>query len=218
MNKRGYITISMMLVILAFALLAVVIFSHQTSALKANRYLSENSTCEQFTDTVLWSALGQKNAVTYTYYNWTRTNPCPGTKSCDTTSIWVNVRYTNLGSKTEGALNATAYSQIANTSQTNNATVPWANLRYSAVLNQTILIGDSLGPRYECGANGTATQPSTCNTIGQGFDNSTANYSIRLFANGASNGAYRLLIDEFNARYTWCWTPIIYDATVSPES
>ena len=66
MNKRGYIKIgkNLLFIILALSLLAMIFFSVEISAEKFNQYPSGSLTCEQFTDSVLWSAVGTKSAST----------------------------------------------------------------------------------------------------------------------------------------------------------
>ncbi|MFH1711273.1 MAG: hypothetical protein ABH840_03105, partial [Nanoarchaeota archaeon] len=212
MNKKGLIKNSIILIILAAAILTLIIIPNQTSAaIKTNQYFSGNYTCENFTDNVLWSALAPASGTTDAYFNWSIGNTCQGTKNCDIYSIYTYVRYVNAG-KSNLAGN-TSYSHMANRTESNVNPALATYTRYSAILPTVLLPGEMEGPRWDCGENNAI---NTCNTAGQGFNNlaNNANYSVHLRAIGQTNN-YRGLIDEWNVRYNWCWTPIIYNFNIS---
>ncbi|GIU68388.1 MAG: hypothetical protein KatS3mg001_238 [Candidatus Pacearchaeota archaeon] len=228
-NKKGLIQKSMTLIFIAFALFALIFLvynSKYASAAKSDQFFIGNFTCESFEDALLWSAVGQKSAPTNSYFGWVPAVGCNssintvGPKACDIHKIQSFVRYSNIGTA-NSLTTGQVYAQIANTTQSNETNPSSANFtlaRYFARLNETVVAGDVLGPRYECGiASDTTSINRTCQVNGSGYDNSTFNYSVRLFADGAANGKTRALIDVFNIKYDWCWTPIIYDAVVTPD-
>src|SRR3990172_5709655 len=160
-NKKGLIRGSFVFIFLAFALLSVFLISSNVSAAKSERYFLGPKQCEPFQDSVLWSAIGTKSGGTASnFFTWTPENDCIGTKSCDMINISSYVRYLNTGTKDSNA-SGLAFARIANTS--GNASYP-RNYRFVSYLNQVLVAGDSLGPRYECGS----ISPNTCNTTNQG--------------------------------------------------
>src|SRR3989338_3639572 len=116
----------------------------------------------------------------------------------DSTNMPVGGSYTQIGNKTESPVSA------------------WTGIRYASY-NDAPVNDTALGPRWECAA---ITSPNnTCSVLEKGFNNRSINYSVRLYAGyGGGANKWRVLIDVFNIRYPWCWTPIISDAKVSPES
>ncbi len=225
MDKRGLVNFGknafILLVLIAFLFL---VFPQKASAEKSDQYFSGNFTCEQIEDTVLWSAIASKTIDKDTWFNWSAGTSCNssittlGPKNCDIVSIYSFVRYLSIGSK-DPITAGMAYAQVANTTQ--SLAVGNANgTRYVAYLNQSVAAAESLGPRYECGiATQTASSNRTCSTNNSGFNESNFNYTLHLFANTEGGGGGVIAgIDIFNARYDWCWTPMIYDATVSLES
>src|SRR3990172_13105634 len=206
-NKKGAIQKSLIWVFVAIALIALIYNSQHTSAAKADQYFVGNLTCEEITDSVLWTLLSGKSAANSITLNWTPGTSCLGVKNCDMEFIRSFVRYTNVGTK--DLLAGSGLIRIGNTTQPNGTVT-----RHMAYLNETVLVGESLGPRYECGLG---TTPTTCSLLGQGFNESDFNYSV-FFQSGQASAGSRELLDNFEVVYPWCWTPIIYDATVSPES
>src|SRR3989338_5894364 len=210
-DKKGSIEIGRKLVWIALAVFLIIIFSSPVFAAKADQYFVINNTCERFTDSVLWTAFGSKVAATTEYFNWTIGSPCPGTKSCDISEIFTFVRYIHIGATDPVAIGE-AYAKLGNSTQ-NYATTT----RYTSYLNQSIPVGDSVGPFWECGRNYSSNPTlTTCNTTRQGFSNITATYPVTLYAIGSNKR--RAVIDDFNIRYGWCWIPLIYDANVSRET
>ena len=227
-DKRGLIQKSMFWIFVALALLTLMFLianSQKVSAgTKANQYYIGNNTCENFTDSVLWSVLSTKSKFNNKYLNWTPDTACPGTKNCDMVSLRSYIRYASVGTATMPV--GGGLLQIANRTQSpmptnaggNNEAAPaeWGSVRYAGYLNQTVVAGDVLGPRYECGNEPPGQQNNTCDTAGKGYNESFFNYSVRL-QGGSTTANTRMLLDTFEIKYPWCWTPLIYDATVTPE-
>ena len=205
-DKRGIIEKGLIWMVVVLALFLLIIVPNYASAGKTDQYSKGNLTCENMTDTMLWTALAAPNAAVNVYFNWTIGTPCPGVKSCDVHSLEAYVRIMNVG-KAEAAAGA-ATAQIGNKTQSPVST--WTGIRYFAY-SPVLAAGAESGPLWTCG---DTASPNVCNVSGQGFDNSTTNYSVRLYAEGANN-ARRMLVDVFNMKYPWCWTPLIYDANVS---
>src|SRR3989344_991060 len=98
------------------------------------------------------------------------------------------------------------------------APAAWGSVRYVGYLNNSaVAIGEIIGPRLECGNESPGQQNNTCNTAGKGYNRSYFNYSVRV-QGGQDRSNSRMLLDDFNIRYPWCWTPLIYDLNVSKES
>jgi len=211
MNKRGLIKNSIILLAIALTILSILMLTKYVSAGKADQYYIGDNTCEQFIDSILWTAQSSKSAVANVYYNWTPGNPCGSTKGCDIISIDNYIRYINPSAKTGAA--GHSYVRIAN--RTESATGTFS--RYSAYLNNSMIAGDVLGPRWECGNEPPGQTENTCDTTGEGYDTSGINYSVHAYALGGSAATAYYITDAFNVRYDWCWTPLIYDATVTPE-
>ena len=222
-NKKGLLNIGKAIfVLIAIALFFILVTPQETSAGKTDQYYSENYTCENFTDSVLWTVLSSKSKFNNIYLNWTPGNSCPGVKNCDMVSIFSYIRYSSVG--TQNMPVGGDLAQIANTSQspmpTNNggdnvaAPAEWGSARYVGYQNNTILSGDVVGPRYECGNETPGQKNNTCNTAEKGYNESYFNYSVRL-QGGSTTANTRMLLDNFEVKYPWCWTPIIYDANVS---
>ncbi|MGC9309545.1 MAG: hypothetical protein ACP5D2_02500, partial [Candidatus Nanoarchaeia archaeon] len=212
MNKRGYIKIGVIGMILSIIVISLMIIPNYISAGKVEQYYSGNLTCETFTEGTTWSAVSTKNTGPVTeYYNWTMDNECPGEKDCDIASIYSYARYLQIGT-TDDSTTGNAYLLIGNKTESQ---IP-EHTRYVAYQNETMTAGSALGPRWECGIGGS---PTTCDTSGKGYDNSSVNYSVKVYAySSGAAGKHVYITDVFNVKYDWCWTPIIYDATVSPES
>ena len=227
-NKRGLIQKSVIWIFLVLALIILLYGTQQTSAAtKANQYYVGNLTCENSTDTILWTVLTTKSKFNNIYLNWTPSTPCPGTKNCDMISLYTYTRYSSVGTATFTIAGA-GLTQIANTSQSpmptnaggdsEAAPAAWGSVRYVGYLNNSaVAIGEIIGPRLECGNESPGQQNNTCNTAGKGYNRSYFNYSVRV-QGGQDRSNSRMLLDDFNIKYPWCWTPLIYDATVSPPS
>ena len=210
MNKRGYIELGKktLWLVLTLAILVIIMLSYQASAgTKANQYFVNNQTCENFTDTVIWSAVATKAGVDNQYYNWTMAYGCQGTRACDIIQLYAYARFVN-GGDSDSAYSGRAYTRIANSSESDTGTFS----RFLSYLNTTLAGGTTEGPRLECGqANAT----NTCNVTNRGFNDSTRKYAVHAYAHyigGAIKANY--ITDNFNIRYTWCWTPIIYNLNI----
>ena len=226
--KRGLIKKNGVWIFVALALLAsvfLIVNSQQVSAGKSSQYYLQNLTCENFTDGVLWSVLSSKSQFNNLYLNWTPENPCPGKKNCDMVSLTSYTRYASVGTQTISV--GGGLLQIANRTQSpmpfgstgDSVAAPaaWSRVRYAGYQNSSIISGDVVGPRYECGNETPGQQNTTCYTARQGFNESYFNYSVRL-QGGEAAANRRMLLDTFEIKYPWCWTPMLSDATVSPES
>ena len=214
-DKRGIIQRGFMWILLVLTLAVLFIAPNYVSAGKPDQYFNGNLTCENLTDNVLWSALSPKSNIQHEWFNWTPGTSCPGNKNCDMVILSVYTRYSNVGTSSTALPIGAGYTQVANTTESG----PSANgSRHVGYMNVTLAQGDVLGPQYECGiSSDTVDSNRTCNTAGQGFNESIFNYTIHVKA-GIAAANRRLLVDDFEIKYPWCWTPIIYDATVSPES
>src|SRR3989339_711158 len=177
---------------------------------KSNQYFTENKTCESFTDVTQWGAVGTKSVAANTYYNWTIGTDSPGQKNKDIISIYNYARYISSGAR-DPLILGEAYSQIGNS--TESPVSSWTGIRYAAYLNESVESGNTFGPRWECGYSGS---PNTCNTTNKGFNNFSKLYSVHLYSFGGSPNHFGIM-DVFNIRYDWCWTPIIFNANVSKE-
>ncbi|MBS3115739.1 hypothetical protein J4482_03860, partial [Candidatus Woesearchaeota archaeon] len=209
LNKSGYIKLgkNVLWVVLALSMLSILMSLPQVSAAKADQYIYRNYTCEAFTDSVAWTAVTAKNAVTVKSFNWSIGTACPGVKNCDIRSIETNARYVNIVAGTTSALGG-GYTNISNRT---------GGSRFAGYLNQTIVAdtNEVYGPVYGCG---DATTPNTCSTLGAGYGVRPWNYSVKLRAGiGAGGNKWRLIVDDFNVRYPWCWTPIIQNVNVTPQ-
>ncbi len=213
MNKRGYIKIGVIGIILLIIAISLMIIPNYVSAGKLEQEIIGNNTCEQLTDSVVWSAVATKAGPVSTYFNWTMGNECPGIKNCDIANISSYFRSVWPGGADDTSSLGDAYAQLANSTETDLGV--WT--RYFGYLNKsTMLSGEIFGPYWQCGA---LTGPSTCNVRGQGFNDSSRNYAVKVYSFGEGGSVKAgYVTDVFNVRYDWCWTPIIYDATVSPES
>src|SRR3989339_525145 len=178
---------------------------------KSNQYFTENKTCESFTDVTQWGAVGTKSVAANTYYNWTIGTDSPGQKNKDIISIYNYARYISSGAR-DPLILGEAYSQIGNS--TESPVSSWTGIRYAAYLNESVESGNTFGPRWECGYSGS---PNTCNTTNKGFNNFSKLYSVHLYSFGGSPNHFGIM-DVFNIRYDWCWTPIIFNANVSKEN
>ena len=212
-NKKAVKKLGIGLVLLALAGMLFITLLPQTQTIdaasvkSAQTYLN-NYTCEEFIDSVTWSAVAPKTGFTLEYYNWTVADPCPGVKNCDIINISNYYRIINAGATASPA--GDSFVQIGNTTQ---SIIPdWT--RYS-VYDIGILAGELRGPEWGCGND---TSPDVCNTAGQGYNSSTTNYSIKVSARGGGTNKYRTIVDVFNVKYKWCWIPIILDANISSES
>ncbi|MBU2562580.1 MAG: hypothetical protein KKF68_02885, partial [Nanoarchaeota archaeon] len=224
MNKRGLIKISIILIVIALIILSVLILSKYVSAAKADQSYYGNLTCEQAEDSIIWSAAASKADVDpegkNIYYNWEMGTPCFGTKDCDVIKIETNARYIWPPDVVRTPSTGDCYVQIGNSSESvvlGEVYTEWAGIRYAAYLNKSSMAGGEIyGPDWQYGLGGN---PNTLDTEGQGFNDSTILYAVRIRSvgvGGAVKAGY--IADAFGIRYDWCWTPIVYDANVSFES
>jgi len=214
-SKKGLIKNGVVWSVIALAIVILLMLPGYVSAGKADQDYFENYTCENFTDNVGWSVISAKAAEANQTFNWTMENICPGSKDCDIFSIFPYARYVNVVASTTSSIGG-GYTKIANS--TESPTESFTGVRYAAYANETIdtTIRDALGPVYECGVSG---DPDTCNTTNAGFENTSVNYSVMLYAGyGTGGNKWRLLVDDFNIKYAWCWYPLIHDINVSVES
>ena len=206
MNKKAYIkfTKNIFFVLLVIGLLFLTFSSQQTSAGKSEQFYRLNSTCEEPSDSVLWSAVASKDTGNaQEYSDWTPATSCPGSKDCDIENMSVYVRFINSGADpSQGACNQ-GTAQIANSTETDAN--PSVFSRYAACDNESIGEGGVLGPRWECASSQT---DNVCSTKDEGY-NETRNYNVSLFAANAGVVKENIIMDIFNINYTWCWIPII---------
>ncbi|HLD55168.1 MAG TPA: hypothetical protein VJB35_02800, partial [Candidatus Nanoarchaeia archaeon] len=189
---------------------------------KSDQFFSGNLTCEIFVDNIVWSVAGTKlNPNAHTYLNWTPGTACTpnpttvGPKNCDIKSIGTFVRFINVGVTDSDGLCNQALTQIANRTESPlGSGGDWTNIRFSSCDNTIIAGGATLGPQWDC-ANYKAK--NVCNVANSGFNDSFANYSVHLNAIFL-NAKEAFVVDNFNINYSWCWTPIIFNANVSKES
>src|SRR3989339_150986 len=189
---------------------------------KSDQFFSGNLTCEIFVDNIVWSVAGTKlNPNAHTYLNWTPGTACTpnpttvGPKNCDIKSIGTFVRFINVGVTDSDGLCNQALTQIANRTESPlGSGGDWTNIRFSSCDNTIIAGGATLGPQWDC-ANYKAK--NVCNVANSGFNDSFANYSVHLNAIFL-NAKEAFVVDNFNINYSWCWTPIIFNANISKES
>ena len=213
-DKRAR-TISMAsFVLLAIAIILILNLPPSASAGKADQTYLGNKTCEKFEDNVFWSALAGKKDDTDVYVNWSIENDAPSEKDKDIVKIETFSRYANLFDGVPGEIPGGS-AQIENSTE-GFPPGNWTNIRYMAYLNYTLGAGEVSTASWECGTGDGVTD--SCDIAGQGFDNYTQKYSVHLFANTEGNNQPYHLTDVFQLRYKWCWTPIIADIDVSPES
>jgi hypothetical protein len=215
-------TISFILIALAL-LLSIIIFSSNIQAEKSDQYLLGTFTCENITDSVQWAVVPPTKDGATNYFNFTPSD-CLGTKDCDIYSIEHFVRFLNAGKADSTA--GTAYTKTANISESatplpqtpasgpGSPPTEWNGIRYTSYA-PAVVSGTADGPNWRCGADSGSAD--TCSTNGSGFNDSTVNYTILLWGDSVSN-SYNIVVDVFNVRYPWCWTPIIKDVDVSPTS
>ncbi|MCH8003655.1 MAG: hypothetical protein IH934_03400 [Nanoarchaeota archaeon] len=221
-NKRGILK-GAAWILLAFALLSFVLISNNVSAAKADQFNSGNLTCEVFTDAgVNWFAAGSKSGEGVEFFNWTIGTDSPGQKDKDIMNIFSFARYLTLGGMDPVTVDE-LYVQIANSSLSPVLDHDWYLVNYSTVanLNESIDPDDLsvLGPFFECGSGFplTSAGPDTCSTNSSGFNVFGQKYSVKAFAFGGGVNKFGVM-DVFDVRYEWCWTPLIYDANIDKES
>jgi len=98
-DKRG-IKRGIAFILIALLIVVLTIFIPKIFAMSSSQYFIGTRTCENFQDSILWSAVGtSKLGTAIAYYNWTVGNSCPGNSSrdCDIIAMGTYARYVNTG-------------------------------------------------------------------------------------------------------------------------
>ncbi|MFH1249022.1 MAG: hypothetical protein V1660_02630, partial [archaeon] len=168
-------------------------------------------TCQQFLDSVAWSAGASKAGISYKYFQWSFENSCPGQSQCFIRNISAYATFTSVGST--GATVGQAYMQIANKDQTNCSVLTRTpTFTYYNAYSPAMGLGNMTGPLMTCEAN-YAGSPNACvMDRSYNFNGTVSEFNCTtalLYSSSDGSGSNIAHISVYNMNYTWCWSDVV---------